>query len=271
MSSCPPRAGIRSFPDPRRLSLPAADRGDDKEGRSGVRAGIPRARGSGGADYDADNGLGWPNTLKKGFYGAIPPYLFENVRNTKSLKYMFCGLKGITPYNWAQKESILGNMYPPQLLRNMHSLTDVSHMFDGCYVYPYTKIPDEFFTTNVRIQDASYLFNNCKFADNVNEQVPSALFTRCSGIQNVSYMFARGDYSSVRAPYKMDKNLFTPEKNPSINDIRCFMYMADNTSGSVPEFWNTGFANMRNVTKAYKGLTSTKITNYNSIPVSYKN
>ena len=228
-------------------------------------------RGSGGADYDADNGLGWPNTLKKGFYGAIPPYLFENVRNTKSLKYMFCGLKGITPYNWAQKESILGNMYPPQLLRNMHSLTDVSHMFDGCYVYPYTKIPDEFFTTNVRIQDASYLFNNCKFADNVNEQVPSALFARCSGIQNVSYMFARGDYSSVRAPYKMDKNLFTPEKNPSINDIRCFMYMADNTSGSVPEFWNTGFANMRNVTKAYKGLTSTKITNYNSIPVSYKN
>ena len=84
-------------------------------------------------------------------------------------------------------------------------------------------------------------------------------------------MFARGDYGSVRAPYKMDKNLFTPEKNPSINDIRCFMYMADNTSGSVPEFWNTGFANMRNVTKAYKGLTSTKITNYNSIPVSYKN
>lgn len=228
-------------------------------------------KGSGGANYDTPDGLGWPNTLKKGFYGTIPPFLFENVRSTASLKYMFAEVKGLTPYNWAQKSSVLGQMYPPQLLKNMGSLTDISHMFESCYVYPYEKVPEEFLVNVNKLQDASYLFNDCKFADETNEQVPSTLFYRCSGIQNVSYMFARTENATFRAPHKMDKSLFTPDRNPSINDVRGFMYYANNTTGSVPEFWNSGFRNMRNITSAYKGISDTAITNYNDIPGYFKN
>lgn len=222
-------------------------------------------QGSGGANIDSDNGLGWPNTLKKGFYGSIPPFFFDNVRNTTSLANMFLGVKGLTPYNWAQKNSVLGNMFPPNLLNGMSSLTDVSHMFEGCYIYPYEQIPDAFFATNTKLRELSYLFYDCKFADTRNAQVPSNLFAKCSDIQNVSYMFYRNENWSYRAPYIMSSNLFTPEKNPAIRDVRYFMYYAGNTSGTVPEFWNKAFRNMTYYTGAYRNVDSTKITNYSSI------
>lgn len=223
-------------------------------------------QGSGGANINADNNLGWPNTLKKGFYGSIPPFFFDNVRSTTSLANMFLGVKGLTPYNWSQDASILGNMFPPDLLKGMSSLTDVSHMFEGCYIYPYEQIPNAFFATNSKLRDLSYLFSDCKFADDKNAQVPPKLFAKCSDIQNVSYMFYRKEnWWSPRAPYIMTKDLFTPEKNPAIRDVTYFMYYADNTSGSVPEFWNKAFRNMKYYTAAYRNVSSTKITNYKDI------
>lgn len=222
-------------------------------------------QGSGGANIDAVDILGWPNTLKKGFYGSIPPFFFDNVRNTTSLANMFLGVKGLTPYNWSQDASILGNMFPPDLLKGMSSLTDVSHMFEGCYIYPYEQIPDAFFATNSKLRDLSYLFSDCKFADDKNAQVPPKLFTKCSDIQDVSYMFYKKENWSPRAPYIMSKDLFTPEKNPAIRNVSYFMYYAEQTTGSVPEFWNRAFRNMKYYTAAYRKVSSTKITNYPDI------
>lgn len=222
-------------------------------------------QGSGGANINSLNGLGWPNTLKKGFYGSIPPFFFDNVRSTTSLANMFLGVKGLTPYNWSQDASVLGNMFPPDLLKDMSSLTDVSHMFEGCYIYPYEQIPEAFFATNSRLRDLSYLFSDCKFADDKNAQIPPKLFIKCSDIQNVSYMFYRNESWSPRAPYIMSKDLFTPEKNPVIRDVSYFMYYADQTTGSVPEFWNRAFRNMKYYTGAYRNVSSTKITNYKDI------
>ena len=223
-------------------------------------------QGSGGANVDTINGLGWPYCLNKGFYGTIPPFLFENVKGTASLANMFSNVKALTPYNWAQQNSVLGNMFPPNLLKDMTSLTNISHMFQSCYIYPNQKIPDTFFSTNSKLQDLSYLFNDCKFADTVNEQLPSTVFTRCSGIVDISYMFYKDMGLSYRAPYIMNSNLFTPEKNPSINNVKSFMYGAANTSGSVPEFWLSGFRNIRTYTNAYYGISADKITNYSNIP-----
>ena len=226
-------------------------------------------QGSGGPMLDSDHKNGWPFTIKKGFYGSIPPFFFENVKNTTSLANMFAGVRGLTPYRWAKTTSSLGDMFPPYLLKGMGLLNDIHNMFEGCYIYPYEQIPNTFFITNVRLQNLSHLFYECKFADKdaSHEQLPSSLFNNCSDIQDVSYMFYREGWWSWRAPSKMSKELFTPENNPSIKHVEYFMYNANNTSGYVPDFWNWS-PKISYHTKTYNGIDKNKIKN-TDIPTDY--
>jgi hypothetical protein len=78
-----------------------------------------------------------------------------------------------------------------------------------------------------------------------------------------------------RLPRIMSSDLFTYTYNPKINNCSYFMYNGENTSGSVPEFWNWGSL-MKNISSCYKNVansetgTNSKITNFDKIPNNYK-
>ena len=230
----------------------------------------------GGPD-DAREEYGPADHIRFGIYGVIPPYLFEPISEVTDLSYLFYNTKGILPYRWAD-ELTEGLMYHPDLFKSMRKLKNITGLFGYTRIYNGCKIDATQFINNENLQNISFLFQNVIWStQDGEEQIPNSLFRYNKNITNVSYMFYTSDtIGKNRLPRIMSSDLFTYTNNPKINNCSYFMYNGEKTSGSVPEFWNPGFSNMKYITSCYKFVansetgTNSNITNFDRIEDKYK-
>ena len=221
----------------------------------------------GGPEYTRE-GYGEKDYINFGLYGTIPPYLFEPISNVTDLTNIFYYCKGILPYKWPTSTQN-GIMYPPQLFTNLTGLKNVSGMFAYGNIYNKCVIEPTQFSKNGELQNVSRLFMNTLWgSDTTLKQLDDGVFTNNKNIKNVSYMLYSGDsHGNNRLPRVVSSGLFTKSNNPKIEDCSYFMTNGQQTSGSVPEFWN--WSTITGRTACYRGI-NTGITNYNSIPDNYK-
>lgn len=208
--------------------------------------------------------------IRYGLYGVIPPYLFEPIYNTTSLEDVFWHFKGVLPYKWATTDNT-GLMYSPELFTKLTKLKNIRGLFALNVMYNRCNISGTQFSTNKELTNTSYLFYNTIWGTSQLGQVENTLFNNNKNITDVSYMFYTSDsYGNGRLPRVMSSDLFTPSNNPKINNCSYFMHNGQKTSGSVPEFWTWPPATMRTTTGCYRNINAEDITNYSSIPDSYK-
>jgi hypothetical protein len=137
------------------------------------------------------------------------------------------------------------------------------NIYDKCVIEPTQ------FSKNGELQNVSRLFMNTLWgSDTTLKQLDDGVFTNNKNIKNVSYMLHSGDsHGKNRLPRVVSSGLFTKSNNPKIEDCSYFMTNGQQTSGSVPEFWN--WSTITGRTACYRGI-NTGITNYTSIPDNYK-
>ena len=216
-------------------------------------------------NYDTDS------HIEYGFYGVIPPYLFEPLTEITSLNKVFYKCKNILPYKWATSLDPNGIMYAPELLSKLNKLEDISYLFAYNRIYNGCNIESTQFSQNAKLKNISHLFHNTIWGTDEKAQIDEGIFTSNKSIKNVSYMFCSDDtLGNNRTPRIISSGLFMPNIHKSIENCSSFMYNAKNIKGSVPEFWKWPTSTMTQITACYRNIDEAKITNSGDIDSRFK-
>lgn len=191
--------------------------------------------------------------------GPIPAKLLKNCTALLKVNGMFqdcCKLgrasASITDDNpWA---------IPQELFESCKELVEASHCFSMWGEKPQAsvligQVSPIMFRNNRKLKDVSYFFS----AAPISGKVPGNLFLTNTELQNARDMFAATNIESVETSLL--------NGHDKIKNVTEMFWQASRISGAVPELWNIGGLVG---TKCYSGLSSSKVTNWNAIPDTWK-
>ena len=206
------------------------------------------------------------NPRVSGYYGKCPPMLFRPISNLYTMDEVFYGFKMMLPYSWKNG----AKQYPPQLFSPLTSVRFMNRTFMETTLWGATDgdpmtVENVFDSFGQSLTIANGLWNNANWIG--NSQISSALFNSCSRLEDVSDMFAKN------GPLVIYKDLFLAASTTLIT-VSGFMERNQRTGGQVPDFWvSSVYPKIRNNDRTYYSINGSEgyITNYSSIPDSYKN
>lgn len=191
--------------------------------------------------------------------GPIPTNLFLNCPKVVNMNNIFsrCFNLGrsssdITPENpWA---------LPPTLLQGCPNLKYMANFINSWNDRGFTsklvgKIPPDLFVANTKLEDVSGAF----MSTNIEGELDDMLFSRCSMLKNLANLFYGCNKLTT-----INRTFLSETKNKEINNMTETFYYCTGLKGEVPTTWFYYPAATRS--GCYRGLNSTNITNYSSIP-----
>jgi hypothetical protein len=150
--------------------------------------------------------------LSNGFYGVLPPFMFETLGNIKYLTNCFNGVN-ITPYKFGVVEStyipgsndvtteyFIGEMFNDKLFSNLNELYDLTGCFSYIHIPSSVKISKTLFKNNEKLSILDGLFYDVKWyglnsglSTTYISQIDKDLFSGNKEITSVQSMFAYCD------------------------------------------------------------------------------
>lgn len=225
------------------------------------------------------NGSGRPNVdptfnyYDYGIRGRLCPYIFEPIRNVTNLSYTFYLCVNLNPYKW--NDSTTGNygeMFDSSTFGGLTKLTNISYMFYFTIIPANVILPSNLLFDLIQLQDISGIFCAAQFLSSASQQqqIDDGFFSKNVNLRNISYALASGrsvgDWTG-RSPKKIGSSLLNVSKHKQLNNVTGFLYGANTTTGSVPEFWNwlnsLLAASRANV---FYGMNKNLLTNGNAVP-----
>lgn len=183
----------------------------------------------------------------------------------RSLFYDTSTVSNITPITkivqWGDTKLLFVGLLNPNM-SSIPSVTTDDELSDLIYFQlsnsaNITAIPSGLFNNSSSLMRASFKSTSIT-------SVPSGLFNNCINLRSILDIF-RGCTSLTTIQSTMFDNC------TALTNVESAFNGCSNLEGSVPEFWETSnFPNISGYTDCYSGLNSGNITNYSSIPESYK-
>jgi len=205
--------------------------------------------------------------------GRIPEMIFRPLTRIKKLNGIFTNLKLLFPYTFGrtfneggETRYETGVRYYPQLLSYCKNLKSVNSLFNGNIVWGLSIIPSDLFNSNTGLTYMNDLFGYVEFyyvSGLTEKQLPGDLCYSLPFLSEINGMFQKAKNMVI------DSTFFSKTRNKNIINVSSFMSAATIAEqSSVPEFWTWG--TVTSFSECYYQLDPEYISNYSSIPESYK-
>lgn len=196
-----------------------------------------------------------------GLNGPIPETLLSNCIKLQKVNSMFQDCVGIGRSRVSITEEDPWCI-PPTLFENCRNLIEASNFL---YMWGQNKpqspvligqVPPTLFRNNRELRKVNGFFT----ASPIEGTVPGNLFLTNTELQDCSNMF-----TSIAGLTGIGKDLL--KVNTKIKNVTEMFWNSTQISGEVPELWTiSGLVG----TRCYAGLSSSKVTNWDSVPANWK-